>query len=221
MSAQTNTILSVLEAELNRIVLDIHDGPVQNLFAALSLLTQLQHDLDQHPDDERLSAQLQQVSEIIESTLREIKFFLGTFRSPGFRDRPLKRLVHSLVMQHEDWTGQTVELDADDLRADVALLTKIALYRILQEALSNGYRHAATDYQYVRLWSEDDLVCLEVRDDGQGFDPPDLSADDEALNERHIGLRGMRDRIHLVGGEFALHSTRGQGTTILVKAPAL
>ncbi len=220
MSTQPNTILSVLEAELNRIVLDIHDGPVQNLFAALSLLTQLQHDLENHPD-ERLSAQIGQVSEIIESTLHEIKFFLGTFRSPVFRERPLRRLVHSLVMQHEDWTGQTIELDADDLTQDVGLPAKIALYRILQEALSNGYRHAATDFQFVRLWSEADAVYMEVRDEGQGFDPPDLDADDDALNELHIGLRGMRDRIHLVGGEFRLTSARGQGTTIRVKAPGL
>lgn len=217
MGDKTQDILSVLEEELNRIVLDVHDGPVQNLFAALSLLTQLQHELEQHPQS-HLKQRVQQISEIIEASLKEIKFFLGTFRSPGFRDQPLTRLVKNLIMQHEDWTGQIVELDLNEIPENIILPSKIALYRVLQEALSNGHRHADSKYQYVKLWSEDDQLCLQVSDDGVGFQPPDFSqpANFDAV---HIGLRGMHERMSLVGGSFELESQIGIGTTITIKVP--
>lgn len=225
---QTNTILSreilsVLEEELNRIVLDVHDGPVQNLFAVLSLLTQAQHELQtDEPDLEVLSNQLQQISSIVEASLHEIKFFLGTFRSPGFRDRSLRKLIRSLIMQHEGWTDQVVELElADNIPDQVNLPIKIALYRIVQEALSNGHRHSGTDYQYVRLWMEEQYLCLLVRDDGKGFDPPDLQVNTDLESESHIGLRGMHERVKLVGGEFELVSELGKGTTLRIKVPIL
>jgi len=211
-------ILSVLEEELNRIVLDVHDGPVQSLFAALSLLAQIQHDLkSDSPDLNRLDSGVNQVSSMIEAALHEIKFFLGTFRSPGFKERPLDKVIRSLIIQHEDWTGQTIELEVEELPQDVTLPVKIALYRIVQEALSNGSRHSGSDYQYVKLWTEGDTICLKVADDGKGFIPTDLQMGDL---ETHIGLRGMRERVALVDGTFKLNSEIGKGTSIEVRVPS-
>jgi len=90
----------------------------------------------------------------------------------------------------------------------------------LQEALSNGYRHAGVDQHWVRLWSEDDQICLEVVDRGSGFEPPPLEGPLATEHAEHIGLRGMRDRVKLLGGEFQLTSQRGKGTRIMVKVPA-
>lgn len=217
------TILSVLEEELNRIVLDVHDGPVQNLFAALSLLTRLEqeaHELAQcNPDTPTMTPQIQQITRIIENSLHEIKSFLGTFRSPGFHQRPMDKLIRSLVMQHEDWTGQQIELTTEHLPDILPLPIKISLYRILQEALSNGYRHAGTDVQFVRVWKEGGMIHLLVEDQGKGFTPPTLNAQDESSYTAHIGLLGMQERVALLGGTFQLSSQVGQGTSILVKVP--
>lgn len=215
-------ILSVTEEELSRIILDIHDGPVQYLFAALSMLARAQHQLDtqETPDLAALRATIDQVTGMVETSLREIKSFLGAFRPPEFQRRPLFSIIRGLVIQHEELTGTIVELEVEDLPEDASLPVKIALYRILQEALSNAFRHAGSDRQWVKLWKENDLICLEVADRGKGFDPPPLDGPNATERVEHIGLRGMRDRVALLGGSFELHSRPGKGTRVVVKVPA-
>src|SRR3954449_6724362 len=109
-------ILAINEEELNRIVLDIHDGPVQYLFAALSLLNSLQQQASARPDAfaEQFPT-LNRVAGLVEESLHEIKGFLGTFRPPEFHRRSLAQIAQGLVMQHEEWTGHTVELVIEPL----------------------------------------------------------------------------------------------------------
>lgn len=220
-SPTPSRILSVTEEELSRIILDIHDGPVQYLFAALSMLASVQRQVAaQESPDPVLVSSLEQITGMIETSLHEIKSFLGTFRPPEFQRRSLFAIIRGLVIQHEEFTSTSVELKVDDLPAEVDLPVKIALYRILQEALSNAHRHAGTDLQWVHVWSEEGLICLEVEDRGRGFEPPPLDGPQATERVEHIGLRGMRDRVALLGGSFHLVSRPGQGTRITVKVPA-
>ncbi|MCS6825366.1 MAG: sensor histidine kinase [Caldilinea sp.] len=215
----SHRILSVAEEELARIVLDIHDGPVQYLFSALSLLTGVQNDLAERGAPPDITARLAQVGMLLESSLYEIKYFLGTFRPPEFRQRSLSSIVEGLVIQHEEWTGATVHLEMDAVPEHVPLAVKIALYRVLQEALSNANRHAGVAEQWVRLWGEPGRICMEVADDGRGFEPPDLENPIESSHADHIGLLGMRDRIALLNGVFRIESSPGRGAKILVTIP--
>jgi signal transduction histidine kinase len=220
-SPTSSRILSVTEEELSRIILDIHDRPVQYLFAALSLLAGVQRQLStQDSPDPLLVSTVDQITSMIETSLHEIKSFLGTFRPPEFQRRSLFAIIRGLVIQHEEFTSTSVELKVDDLPDDVALPVKIALYRILQEALSNAHRHAGTDHQWVHVWSEAGHICLEVEDRGKGFEPPPLEGPQATERVEHIGLRGMRDRVALLGGTFHLVSHPGQGTRVTVKVPA-
>lgn len=214
-------ILSVTEEELSRIILDIHDGPVQYLFAALSLLTRIQHQIDSAKVDvAAVQPQLKQLSDMIETSLYEIRSFMGTFRPPEFHSRSLLSIIQGLVIQHEEWSGSTVELSVDAIPPQISLPVKIAIYRILQEALSNAYRHAGVKHHWVHLWNEGNMICMTVIDKGKGFEPPPLDGPLATEREEHIGLRGMRDRVALLGGLFSLTSSPGEGTRILVKVPA-
>lgn len=232
----SHRILTVAEEELSRIILDIHDGPVQYLFTALSLLTGLQQEVAQEVAQvgasppglpANLAPRLAQVGTLLESSLYEIKFFLGTFRPPEFKRRSLLSIIEGLVIQHEEWTGNTVELLVEQMPAEIDLPVKIALYRILQEALSNSYRHAGVEQHWVRLRGDLDKIYLEVKDEGRGFEPQGLEmlndqAPDQAARhsrEEHIGLRGMRERVALLGGTFTLTSQPGAGTQIIVEVP--
>ena len=216
----SHRMLSVAEEELSRIILDIHDGPVQYLFTALSLLTGVQDEIHTLSPKSDLAPRLAQVGMLLESSLYEIKFFLGTFRPPEFRTRALVSIVQGLIIQHEEWTGTTITLETEDIPDNIPLPVKIALYRILQEALANGYRHSGVERQTVRLWRNDGRICLDVTDSGRGFVPPDLTVADDGDYVDHIGLRGMRDRVALLGGRFDLVSEPGQGTRIHVEVPA-
>lgn len=215
-------ILAVTEEELRRIVLDIHDGPVQQLFAALSQISLMQgrRGRGEAISDEEWDQHLARLSALLGQSLHEIRNFLGTFRPPEFTRRELVEMLRGLIIQHEAFTGCQVELYVEALPPPLSLPAKIALYRICQEALSNAYRHSETQNQRVWLRREGQMVVLEVSDQGKGFVPPPLSGPDATEREEHIGLRGMRDRIGLVGGEFELRSAPHQGTHIIVRVPA-
>jgi signal transduction histidine kinase len=213
-------ILPVTEEELQRIILNIHDGPVQKLFAALSQLNLIQKKVSEgEAQAEDWQTCMTRVSGLIESSLAEIKTSLGVFRPPEFARRDLLSVLEGLIMQHEEFTGCRVDFETHGETLTVSLPVKIALYRILQEALSNVYRHAGVESARVILTNEKQSVRLEVSDEGRGFAPPPLTGPEGTERSEHIGLRGMRERVSLVGGCFSVESAVGKGTRISVEVP--
>ncbi len=213
-------LLAVTEEELQRIVLDIHDGPVQNLFAALSQLSVLRARmaaLSEAPAE--CAPALTRAIGLLELSLNDIRSLIGAFHAPEFAGRGLAEIVEDLAVQHETLTGGAVTLEIVGRLPDVSLLIKIALYRILQEALSNIHRHAGVDAATVRVWAEEDRLCLEVIDHGRGFQPPPLSGPEATERHEHIGLRGMRERAALVNGEIGVDSRPGEGTRVRAEIP--
>src|SRR6266702_5738967 len=145
--AASRRLLATSERELQRIVLDMHDGPVQDIFAALSQLQVLERSLADAMAQQRAG----QAVRLLERALGEIRNFIGAFRPPGFERRALGEIVEGLAVQHETLTDQTVELQLPDNLGDCALPTKIAIYRILQEGLANGHRHSGASRQRVSV----------------------------------------------------------------------
>lgn len=214
-------MLQIAEGEVGRIILDIHDGPVQNIFASLSQLTLVRRQLGRRADDPFIAEQLERIERgmaMLESALNEIRTFMGTFRPPEFERRDLLAVLEGLAMQHEATSGNPVHLEASEVIPEVTLPVKIALYRILQEALANSTRHGGAEYHRVALSSDGVIITLEVTDEGSGFDPAAIFArgDDPGY---HLGLSGMQERARLLGGTFVLHSTPGHGTQITVAVP--
>jgi signal transduction histidine kinase len=99
--------------------------------------------------------------------------------------------------------------------ADLALNEEsaTALFRILQEALTNVARHARATRVTVRLAQEDGDLALEVRDNGRGI------REEQLASGRSLGLLGMRERAILLGGEFSIGNTPESGTTVAVRIP--
>ncbi len=209
-------LLHVQEQELCRIVLDIHDGPVQEIFAALS---QLQLVLRARRLNRGVRPRLEQAAQLLERALTEIRTFIGAFRPPEFESRPLLAMIHGLILQHEVLTGHEVTLEVEGSLPTPPLPVKIALYRLLQEALNNAARYAGVSRYTVRLRGEPNGLWLEVRDEGQGFDPQRYLEGPSPEAMRHFGLRGMRDRAELLGGRFEIESAPGRGTSIRVWLP--
>jgi signal transduction histidine kinase len=90
---------------------------------------------------------------------------------------------------------------------------KITVYRLLQEALANSFRHAQGRNIEVRVVGDAGVVTLEVHDDGPGFDTA------RAMTKGRLGLSGMRQRAEILGGSFELTSTPGEGTRVRVQLP--
>ncbi len=214
-------ILAVTEQELQRIILDIHYGPVQKLFAALSQVNVLEARARHGavPEDQLLLV-LNRISSLLENSLGEIQTSLGTFRPPEFARRGLLPVIEGLLIQHEEFTGSPVDFTAAVDLPPVSLPVKIVLYRLLQEALSNVYRHADVKRVQVRLSAHGQRIRLEVIDSGRGFNPPPLVGPEAIERVEHIGLRGMRERAALVGGTLTIESAPGAGTRVVVEMPA-
>jgi len=209
-------MLAITEWELQRILLDIHDGPVQHMYAALSQVDLMESALDRCSGlDPEVVLRKDRIRKLLEDGLNEVRSFIGAFRAPEFEHRPLRQLVDELLLQHEDLTDTQIVLEADDDLPAADLPLRIALYRILQEGLSNAYRHGGASKVVVRLrrpWDDNPRrLRLDIIDNGAGFDTTN------ALGDAHFGLRGMRDRVEMVGGTFALVSSPGKGTTVTVE----
>ncbi|HYL21398.1 MAG TPA: sensor histidine kinase [Gemmatimonadales bacterium] len=217
--AASRRLLATSERELQRMVLDMHDGPVQDIFAALSQLQVLERALAADPPAEQ---RVRQAMRLLERALGEIRNFIGAFRPPGFERRALGEIIEGLAVQHETLTDQAVEFELPSDLGDCALPTKIAIYRILQEGLANGHRHSGATRQRVTVERRGAAIALTVSDDGRGFDPKRVLASEEDVGVEggHFGLRGIQDRVAMLGGTFALESAPGQGTSLTVTLPA-
>ncbi|MBN1669166.1 MAG: hypothetical protein JW862_18875, partial [Anaerolineales bacterium] len=91
--------------------------------------------------------------------------------------------------------------------------TELQLLRIVQEALTNARKHAAASRVWVNLQLDGNLLDVQVRDDGRGFDPQWVSA----AQREHYGLESMRQRAEMIGASLHLESQPGAGTRILVQ----
>jgi len=111
-------------------------------------------------------------------------------------------------------TGSTVAVAALDLPDQFSLATKIALYRVTQEALTNAWRHADGAGQTVVAAGGAASVEVAISDAGPGFDPATLGASEERL-----GMLGMRERVESLGGEFVVESLPGDGTRVVARLP--
>jgi signal transduction histidine kinase len=105
-----------------------------------------------------------------------------------------------------------VQLQLEHVPVQGPLPIKITLYRVVQEALSNAFRHAGGAAQQVKLAYQAGKLQLVVSDAGPGFD-----STSEQSSEEHLGLVGMRERVESLGGTFRIDCAPGSGTRISVR----
>ncbi len=209
------------EKLLRRISHDLHDGPAQDLALALLHIDALR-DVTGDPDS---ADDFAIVKSALESSLREIRSISAGLRLPELQALTLLEVAVKAVRDHERKTGTQVSFEADpacfaDNSAcrSVSLPVKITLYRVIQEALNNSYRHALGASRQVRLWPEDNFVNLMVSDDGPGFDLAKLDGDTN-LPSGHLGMAGMRERVKVLGGSFQVTSSAQSGTQVWARIP--
>jgi signal transduction histidine kinase len=212
-------LLRVSEWELQQLLLDIHDGPVQAMYAALSQLDLLSRALDRGDASGRTEVAMRadRIRLLLETGLREIRSFIGSIRPPTFEHQALGDLIESFAIQHEATTDTAVHLDLAVNIPELPVSTKIAIYRVVQEALSNAYRHGGAHRVDIRAAVRESvagpLLRVSITDNGAGFEL------DLASEGGHFGLRGMQARVEMIGGQFTLLSTVGRGTSITLEVP--
>ncbi len=200
------------EQALHRLMQELHDGPTQDLSLAL-----LRFDGLRSPDASRREENVETLEFAVRHAHDEIRNIMAGLRLPDIEDLSWTELVARAIFEHELRTGSKVHFDADALDSEPTPEQRIGLYRIVQEALSNATRHGGRDEQWVTLAAASGFVQVSIRDQGTGFDV--AAVEYQEGQPARIGLRSMRERAELLGGEFEVRSAPGEGATVTVRLP--
>ncbi|HEX5166110.1 MAG TPA: sensor histidine kinase [Thermomicrobiales bacterium] len=202
------------ERFLRRFSSELHDGPAQDLSLALLELDNVIVSCGGLPDAASCTRQLDTIQQSVRRALQEIRTTSAGLMLPQLSKLPLADTVRHAVRAHERRSGTQVSVVLGPLPDDAPVATKIAIYRVIQESLTNGVRHAGGIQQEVRVGVDDASFTVQVIDHGHGFDATRVLASDE-----HMGLVGMRERVESLGGMLVIESAPGRGTTVIAHLP--
>jgi signal transduction histidine kinase len=203
----------IQDEERRLIGLDLHDGLTQLILSAYMHLNALHAQLTASTDA-RTRAELAQSRALLKRAIDEARRVIAELRPTVVEEFGLAeglRRYASEVAEAEGWTCET-EIDVDGM--DLSTPAQAAIFRIAQEALSNARKYAETRRIRVVLRTDQTQLLLAVRDWGRGFNP-----DAPVPEADRIGLVGMKERAHMLGGACEISSQPGQGTTVTVRVP--
>jgi len=198
------------ESERVRMAHELEGETAQTLSALLLRLRIARRSTDPAAR-ERLLDQLR--DEIVGLTDR-MRDFAGMLHSPTLAEVGLRAALEGYARRLSAHTPIEVTVQGEHVDGVLAADGELALYRVVQEALSNVLRHAAAQRVMVTVGREGGAVFARVDDDGRGFDVPRTEADEPCL-----GFFGMRERALYVGGAVQVESTPGKGTRVTVRVP--
>jgi signal transduction histidine kinase len=167
--------------------------------------------------DSDLARHLDRALQLVDEGMRGIRNVTNDLRPSLLDDLGLLPALRSLVADFAERRGVNATLDAPDSLPMLSDEAEVALFRALQEALSNVARHAGNAPAHVEIREAGADLILRVSDRGPGFGGEGSLAQLEA--EGHLGLAGMRERITALGGEVAVKSSPGAGVVIVIRIP--
>ena len=197
------------ELERKRLARELHDETGQ---ALTSILLGLRSIEDATREDPRVRESVLALRELVVSTLHDVRRLAVELRPKALDDFGLVPALERLAETFAEQTDVDVQVQAALGEERLHPEIETALYRIVQEALTNVVKHAHANAISVVLTKKRDRVTALIEDDGQGFDPSQESGDG-------LGLLGMRERIALLRGRVAVESSEGGGTTVVVEVP--
>jgi len=199
------------EQEKSRIARELHDELGQQL-------TALQMDVawcrDKTPSNqEAMASRLARMEALLETTVAATRRISADLRPLMLDDLGLQPALEWLVESFTEHTGVRCELAAGDGELDLPDLQATAVFRTVQESLTNIAKHARASRVDVAVEQRDSELTISVRDDGVGFSPQD------SRKPNSYGLLGLRERAALLGGDARVTSAPGRGTHVEVRFP--
>lgn len=203
-------VTAAQEEERRRIARELHDGLVPVL-ASLSIRLHTvgkRLEREEHPAE----GELRELAEQAQASSRDIRRLIHDLRPAALDELGLVPALRDHLAHCQREHGLAFELAAEVVER-LPTHVETALFRIVQEAVTNVLRHAQAQQVRVDLLRGAGHVRLEVADDGQGFDPQ------TPRSGRHVGLWSMRERVEQLGGSFEVRSVTGQGTRVTAVVP--
>ena len=208
------TRLSEIREEERRVIArELHDQVGQALTALKLDLAGLRGQLGSGPSAEA-ERRLRAMDGLLDQTLETTRRISATLRPAILDDLGLSAAIRWQAAEFTQRTGVPCEARLSEEGMAVGPAASLALFRILQEALTNVARHAQARRVHIELGREGESAVLVVADEGRGY------AWDEISGKRSLGLVGMRERALALGGETTIAGEPGRGTTVKACIPA-
>jgi signal transduction histidine kinase len=196
------------ELERRRLARELHDETGQALTSILLGLKQV----EEAGSPEAARAAAAELREQIVETLQNVRRLAVELRPSALDDFGLAPAVERLAEAFGEQSGIAVDIQTNLDSQRLAPEVETALYRIVQEALTNVAKHAEATHVSIVVTRRESSVSVVIEDDGQGFGAGGGTGDG-------LGLVGMKERVGLLGGRLALESTEGAGTTVVAEVP--
>ena len=205
-----NGVIDAQENERTRIARELHDSTSQSL---TSLLVGLQNLKQTHTENE-LASRIDQLRSVISITLDEVRTISWRLRPSALDDLGLISALEKYVEDYRERYELTVELVANGMEERLPLEIETAIYRIIQEGLTNIARYAQASAASVIVSRRHNLIRIIIEDNGIGFDP-----DEVRKSTNSLGLQGIQERAALFNGNLIIESQPGHGTTLYIEIP--
>jgi len=215
LQALSERATNVQEEERKRIARGLHDDTGQALSTLIFELERLEGVLP--ADAPELKRRLAATRKLAVCALDDLRKVVYDLRPTMLDDLGLAAAIRWYARAKLEEGGIQVRFERFDEMIRLAPEVETALFRIAQEAISNILHHADAKLVALRLGCENGYACLEVEDNGCGFDVAAVTG--QALRRRRFGLLGIQERADWVGGEVALDSEPGQGTCLRIRVP--
>src|SRR5690625_353350 len=202
----------VEEQERQRLARVLHDGLQQLLIGAKMNTSLVSGRLS---DNERVSRELQQLQEILDQAIEASRSLSYELSPPILHDHGLIAALHWLAdLPHMQ--GLSVHIDADKEIPPLSQNLKVFLFHSIRELLINIIKHADVNRADVVIRTSERYICIDVIDEGKGFDASIVSKHSPSL-----GLRGIREKLELLKGEMKIESEPGKGSHFSLRVPII
>lgn len=213
----SHKIVRLQEEERKRVARELHDGINQLLVSVKYKIENFEEKFESSSKDafEDVNKAVQSLDEAI----AEVRRVSHALRPSVLDDLGLMPAISMLVRQFSERSDVQIEVEGDDLEVFDRLPVDVetAMYRIVQEALTNIEKHANATKIILNMSCTNNDVTIRIEDNGDGFSLP--NAMKKSRSTQSMGLRNMRERIELLQGSFFIHSDIGKGTFLEVNAP--
>jgi two-component system, NarL family, sensor histidine kinase UhpB len=215
LQAISERAINAQEEERVRIARSLHDDTAQSISMLIIRLDRLGSMIP--ADKPEITRHLADARTVATQLLENLRKVIWDLRPSILDDLGLPAAVRWYARANLESVGVKVDFWGATELGRLPVHLETMLFRITQEAVSNILRHASASKVGIRLWREDHHICLEIQDDGRGFDTAATAG--SAVLRKQLGLLGIHERVTLVGGEMHVQSGQGTGTILKVRVP--
>lgn len=203
-------VIQIQEEERRKVAREIHDGPAQSIANLVFRVELIENLLDK--DINKAKAELTELKSLVRSSIQDIRKIIYDLRPMSLDDLGLIPTLASYIDKFVKETGIEINFTIIGNQKRLSNTYEVTIFRIVQEALNNIFKHARARSGKVRLEYGLDNINLLIIDDGIGFDPVEI-------NGEKYGLASMKERCTLLGGRINIESRPKRGTIIKVILP--